>query len=414
MQVETDGLRTLEEVEAFVNRHAGAEIKAPGRAAAYAQIGTVVRRFAYWKRRRAEQGLLRRYLQLTTGLSESQLTRLVGRYLREGELQDRRRGPAEGFRRKYRLQDILLLAETDALHGTLSGPATRKLLERAWKVFGDCRYERLAQLSNGHLYNLRRHSSYERRMGSKTRTRPTTVAIGERRRPRPEGRPGYLRVDSVHQGDLGRVKGLYHVNVVDDVTQYELVGTVERIAERFLLPVLEGLLGAFPFEIRGFHSDNGSEYVNYRVAGLLDKLRIEEQTKSRARRCNDNALAESKNGNVIRRYLGYGHIPARHAARLHACTFGVLSPYLNYHRPCYFPRERADRRGKVRKFYAYNDIQTPYEKLKGLPEAASRLRAGVSFEALDREAYARTDNEAARELNAASDALFRELRTDCR
>ncbi len=256
----------------------------------------------------------RRYLQLTTGLSESQLTRLVGRYLREGELQDRRRGPARGFRRKYRLSDILLLAETDELHGTLSGPATRKLLERAWKVFGDSRYERLAQLSNGHLYNLRRHSSYERRMGSKTRTRPTTVAIGERRRPRPEGRPGYLRVDSVHQGDLGRVKGLYHVNVVDDVTQYEFVGTVERIAERFLLPVLERLLGAFPFEIRGFHSDNGSEYVNYRVAGLLDKLRIEEQTKSRARHCNDNALAESKNGNVIRRYLGYGHIPARPVA----------------------------------------------------------------------------------------------------
>ena len=414
MQVETDALKTLQEVEAFVNRHAGAAIKAPGRAAAYAQIGQVAGRFSYWQRSRAEKGLLRRYLQLTTGLSESQLTRLVGRYLREGELQDRRRGPARGFRRKYRLSDILLLAETDELHGTLSGPATRKLLERAWKVFGDSRYERLAQLSNGHLYNLRRHSSHERRMGSKTRTRPTTVAIGERRRPRPEGRPGYLRVDSVHQGDLGRVKGLYHVNVVDDVTQYEFVGTVERIAERFLLPVLERLLGAFPFEIRGFHSDNGSEYVNYQVAGLLDKLRIEEQTKSRARHCNDNALAESKNGNVIRRYPGYGHIPARHAARLHEFTFGVLSPYLNYHRPCYFPRERADSRGKVRKVYPYSDIQTPYEKLKGLPEAASRLRAGVSFEALDREACARTDNEAARELNAASDALFRELRQDAR
>ena len=89
------------------------------------------------------------------------------------------------------------------------------------------------------------------------------VAIGERRRPRPEGRAGYLRVDSVHQGDLAKVKGVYYINVVDEVTQYEFVGMVERISERYLIPVLEGLLGAFPFQIRGFHSDHGSEYVNY-------------------------------------------------------------------------------------------------------------------------------------------------------
>ena len=73
----------------------------------------------------------------------------------------------------------------------------------------------------------------------------------------------YLRVDSVHQGDLAKVKGVYYINVVDEVTQYEFVGMVERISERYLIPVLEGLLGAFPFQIRGFHSDHGSEYVNY-------------------------------------------------------------------------------------------------------------------------------------------------------
>ncbi len=64
MQVETDALRTPEEVEAFVNRHAGAEIKAPGWAAAYAQTGEVAGRFSYWQRSRAKKGLLRRYLQL--------------------------------------------------------------------------------------------------------------------------------------------------------------------------------------------------------------------------------------------------------------------------------------------------------------------------------------------------------------
>ena len=193
LQVDTDTIRTLEEAEAFVAAHGGGEVAAPGRAAAYAHIGKTLARFAYWKQGRAAKGLLRRYLLLTTGLSESQLTRLIARYLQEGVVEDRRRGPRRGFRRKYTLADVLLLAETDALHGTLSGPATRKILERAWKVFGDGRYERLAGLSNGHLYNLRRHASYERSMGSKTRTKRTAVGIGERRRPRPEGRPGYLR-----------------------------------------------------------------------------------------------------------------------------------------------------------------------------------------------------------------------------
>ena len=177
----------------------------------------------------------------------------------------------------------------DGLHGTLSGPATRKLCERAWQVFGDARFERLAGISNGHLYNLRRSRPYELRMGAQAATRRAQVAIGERRRPRPGGRPGWVRVDSVHQGDMDKVKGVYHINAVDTVTQYQFAGSAERIAEWFLPPVLEGLLESFPLRVRGFHSDNGSEYVNYRVAELWEKLRIEEFTKSRPRRSNDNA-----------------------------------------------------------------------------------------------------------------------------
>ena len=68
--------------------------------------------------------------------------------------------------------------------------------------------------------------------------------------------------------------------------------------------------------IQGIHADNGSEYINHRVAALLNKLRIGEFTKSRPRHCNDNvprssrgqALAESKNASVVRKYIGHGHI----------------------------------------------------------------------------------------------------------
>ncbi len=181
-------------------------------------------------------------------------------------------------------------------------------------MFGDVRFERLAGLSNSHLYRLRESTTYRRRRLVVVRTRSTQVQIGERRKPHPAGRPGFLRVDSVHQGDLDGEKGLYEINLVDEVTQYEFVAAVEGISERFLVPALEGSIEAFPFIIRGFHADNGSEYINHRVAALLRKLHIEEFTKSRPRRSNDNALVESKNASVVRRYLGYDHIPRHHAA----------------------------------------------------------------------------------------------------
>src|SRR5208283_699061 len=130
---------------------------------------------------------------------------------------------------------------------------------------------------------LRQDEGYQRQRQGWTKTRPVSIAIGERRAPAPNNRPGYLRIDSVHQGDQDGIKGVYHINAVDCVTQYEIVATCERISEAFLLPVLEAMLLSFPFKILGFHSDNGSEYINRQVAELLNKLLIEEQTKSRSR-----------------------------------------------------------------------------------------------------------------------------------
>ena len=188
-------------------------------------------------------------------------------------------------------------------------------------------HRRLAGISNGHLYNLRRHKTYQAKRGSFDKTRPTKVNIGERRKPFPNGCPGYLRVDSVHQGDLDGIKGVYFINAVDEVTQFQAVFAVEHISEAYLLPVLAAMMDAFPFVIRGFHSDNGSEYINHKVAKLLKKLLI-EQTKSRSRQTNDNALAESKNASTVRKYLGYSHIPQHYASQVNRFTVEVLSPYL--------------------------------------------------------------------------------------
>jgi transposase InsO family protein len=171
--------------------------------------------------------------------------------------------------------------------GTLSGPATACVLRRQRDVCGDTRFQRLAELSVGHLYNLRASADYRAQRVVQSKTRPTkTATIGVRKAPAPEGRPGFIRIDSVHQGDQDGIKGLYHINAVDCVTQWEVVATVQTISEAHLLSVIEQMLEQFPFEILGFHADNGSEYVNHAVARMLEKLRI-EFTRSRARRSND-------------------------------------------------------------------------------------------------------------------------------
>lgn len=406
--LKTHRLQTLEQIRAFLDGTQPIGFQAPQRDAAYGFITQQLIHFGYRGLTRADKGLIRRYLTKVTGLSRAQVTRLITQYRTTGQLRDRRGPPATPFARRYTPQDVALLAEVDTLHGTLSGPATRKLCERALMVFGDARFTRLAKISTGHLYNLRRSRGYQRLRGPVDKTRTTTVPIGERRKPQPDGRPGFLRVDSVHQGDLDGIKGLYHLNLVDTVTQFQYVGSVERISERFLLPMLETLIERFPFVIRGFHSDNGSEYINHTVAKLLESLRV-EQTKSRARRSNDNALVESKNGTVVRKQLGYAHIPARHADRVNAFCTEHLNDYLNFHRPCFFPTETVDAKGRVRKLYRYQDMMTPFDKLRSLPDVHQHLKPGITLEQLAAKARAMSDNEAARCLKQARDALFQTL-----
>jgi transposase InsO family protein len=296
-----------------------------------------------------------------------------------------------------------LLAALDTLHETLSGPATRKILQRAYHDFGEAKYERLAGISVAQLYRVRGSARYRQRRMVYQPTRPTPAGIGERRRPEPDGQPGYLRVDTVHQGDRDGVKGVYHINAVDQVTQWEVVGATAQISEAYLLPVLEAMLEQFPFRIRGFHSDNGSEFINHTVARLLNKLLI-EQTKSRPRHSNDNGLVEAKNGAVVRKHMGYTHIAAPHAAAIEAFYEEHFNPYLNFHRPCGVPEQMVNAKGKSKRVYRW--YATPWEILRQLPGLAGHLKAEVTIQELEQKARAQTDTQAAEEMQKAKQKLF--------
>ena len=370
----------------------------------YQWIQANLLRFEYLTLSKPDKGLVSRYLEKVSGYSRQHLTRLIHQYRQTGCV-TRRQRTVQGFARRYTEEDIRLLAAMDVRHDTPCGPAVKKLCERAWQLFGETEYARLATISIGHLYNLRKSTGYLKQRRHVEKTRPTRSSIGERRKPQPEGQPGFLRIDTVHQGDLDKQKGVYHINAVDEVTQFQVVCTVEKISEAYLLPALALLLAAFPFRIRGFHSDHGSEYINGRVAALLGKLLI-EFTKSRARQTNDNALAESKNGAVVRKLFGHAHIPQRWASLINVFNQEHLNPYLNFHRPCFFPEIRTDQKGKERKVYRYAMMMTPYEKFKSLPQSKQDLNPTVTFEILDVIAQQRSDTQAADRLQQARQRLF--------
>ena len=405
-------VRTLAQVRQVLEGTEALEFRrAEDDAGRYGWIEAVLRRFEYRQLPRGDRAPVLAYLQRLSGYSRAQLTRLVSRWVSGQPLVKQYRAPEHAFARRYTGADVALLVEVDQAMNTLSGPATACVLRRQRDVFGDTRFERLGGVSVGHLYNLRNSAGYRAQRVVLTKTRPTkAITIGVRKAPAPDGRAGFIRIDSVHQGDLDGTKGLYHINAVDCVTQWQVVATVQTISEAHLLPVIKQMLEQFPFEILGFHADNGSEYVNHRVAAMLEKLRV-EFTRSRPRRSNDNGLAETKNGAVVRKIFGYQHIPQRHATRFNTFCVEYLNPFLNFHRPCLFATDVADAKkpGRIKRVYRPKDAMTPLDKLASLPDAAKYLREGIALDELYKLARALTDVQAAEELNGARAALFRRV-----
>ena len=384
----------------------GKKFKISNKKEKYDWINNVLNRFKYFSLKKKDKIMVRKYITNMTGTSRAQLTRLIA--LKKGtgmiSVSVKRK---HCFKRKYNTIDVALLVKTDNVHNRLSGPATVEILQREYKVFNRKEYSNISSISSSHIYNLRSTRQYESHSLTHTKTKSVSNSIGERKKPNSNGIPGFIRVDSVHQGDLEKTKGIYHINMVDEVTQFEVSGAVERISEFYLEPMLEDLIRQFPYKIINFHSDNGSEYINKVVAKLLNKLNI-KQTKSRSRKSNDNALVESKNGAIIRKIMGRNHIPQEFAPAVNQFYKDYLNIYVNYHRPCGFATTHTDKRRKEKK--KYETYLTPYDKFKSISCFEKYLKLGISIEKLDKIAYAKSDNEFTEEMQKAREELFKNFK----
>ena len=360
------------------------------RADAYRLIERTVARFDYGRLRKVDKGLIRRYLRIATGLSRAQVTRLLKQHRTTGTLTDRRGAPRRPFPRRYTNADVELLAHVDALHGTLSARATRKLLGRAYGVFGDRRFARLAGVSRGHLYNLRRSPGYLQRRA--TASDPTQLPLTNRQRwrPQPFPRPGHVRVAAVQAVDTDPLGSLYVIELADEVTAFRVVRVVAHLDTSNLIPAIHTLRRAFPFTVVDFHVARDSKPAERRVAALLRTLHT----------------ARARTEGLPRPRLDHPRDADRDVDAVNAFLEQTLAPYLNYHRPCSFSSERVDAGSRVRVVHRDADIMTPYERLRSLPAASACLTPGTTLAQLDAIAAASSDNEAARAVAEARGRLF--------
>ncbi|MEK7176068.1 MAG: integrase [Patescibacteria group bacterium] len=370
----------------------------------YDWVGNLLSKVRYFSLKKKERGIVVGYVKSITNLSKGHIKKLIKRKKKYGKLR-LSEIKKNTFPIRYDTSDIARLIETDNVHGRLSGPATKRILQREYLEFGRTEFEMISHISTSHLYNIRKSKrQYISQILFLDKTRAVNRNIGERRKPQTDGKPGFLRVDSVHQGDWDKEKGVYHINLVDEETQWEIIGCVEGISEYFMIPLLEELLKRFPFEILGFHSDNGSEYINFVVAELLKKLLI-DQTKSRSRRTNDNGLVESKNGSVIRKHMGYIYIHKKHAKEINSFYRENMDEYLNFHRPCGFATNKTNNKGKITK--VYEKYLTPYEKLQTISNWQKYLKSGITENYLRKESLKLSDNQSAEKMQKAKSKLFK-------
>lgn len=405
LQMDDSQIKTIKDIKAFLSGSFLLEITAFQREESYKWIKNTLVRFEYHQLKKAHRSWVRKYLKKITGYSKSQLTRLIKQHLKTGKVVTHY-GQGNGYRftTVYSNQDISLLAQTDQLHEYPNGNVTKKILERMAHTYQDKRYSNLSSISVSHIYNLRHSRLYQTINQDYQHTQKTKVKIGERRKPQPHGCPGYIRVDTCHHGDQEGEKGVYHINLVDEVTQWQIIIAVEKISQNHLIPGLRIALDLFPFTIVEFHADNGSEYINRFVVEMLTHLNM-ELTKNRPRKSNDNALVESKH-NVIRKWLSYSFIPQKHASHINGFYLGCFNEYLNYHKPCAFAKEIKDDKGKIKKVYKLEDYQTPFEKLKTIPKLKKFLRPGVTVDQLEAIANRVNDNQMAKSVQQERSQLF--------
>jgi len=185
-----------------------------------------------------------------------------------------------------------------------------------------------------------------------------------------------------HCGD--RVAGNFlNTLVLTDVnTGWTEFAPLFRKSDDDVAAALDAISNVLPFPILGLDSDNGSEFINERIFSYCEDRKI-TFTRSRPYKKNDQAHVEQKNGNIIRRTVGYERFQGADAWNRILKLYRVLRLYTNFYQPSCKLLAKVRTGAKVTK--TYDDAKTPYQRLmesSDLPSKAKKVLA-AQYNSLD-------------------------------
>lgn len=204
-------------------------------------------------------------------------------------------------------------------------------------------------------------------------TRPGTLLRGQvptRGGPPDTSNPGWVEADTVaHCGDTTAgdyVNSLTFTELFSGWTENRAVWNKSSHA---ILEQLKALEAAAPFPLKNFHTDNGSEFLNWALYEHLTGRRLKVPfTRSRAYRKNDNAHCEQKNWTHVRQLFGHDRFEHAQLVPLMNDLYAQeWSQFTNHFKPT-FKLWRRDKRGS-KTLRVYEPIpQTPYQRLLTSPD----------------------------------------------
>src|SRR3990167_106043 len=173
-------LKIIEELRIFLKSSTLLAFKGQRRSEIYEWVEDTIIKFDYQSLEKKDKRIVKQYLEKITGYSRAQITRLIGKQRKTGKVSVTK-CHRHIFPKIYSDKDVWLLAKTDELHDFPNGVTVKRILKRMVEVYKDFSYRNIANISVGHIYNLRKSVSYQRLTKKYEKTKQNVVNIGERR-----------------------------------------------------------------------------------------------------------------------------------------------------------------------------------------------------------------------------------------
>jgi transposase InsO family protein len=179
-----------------------------------------------------------------------------------------------------------------------------------------------------------------------------------------EKQPGFCEIDTISHDGGGEINPYYAwtLTVTDVALCWTEVRALKNKAQKWTMEAVEGIYRTFPVQIRGIDSDSGSEFINHYFKKWCEERRI-TFTRGRSHHSNDNCFVEQKNGDVVRKTVGYFRFEGDEALAALEKVYSYLNPLINYFYPT---KKLIDKKtlptGKVKRKYE-KKLKTPYERV---------------------------------------------------